>query len=508
MLPSACAKAGVVALTRSLAVEWARYGIRLNAIAPGPIPTEGAFSRLVPSPEIEAQQPGDRVSPPAASARPEELAELAAFLVSDASDWMRGEVVTLDGGEWLYGAGEFNQLLELPPEMWEKLKAARKGRRLRRSGRRSVRPALAALVLIAAVLPVAGHDFAFTEVLLVLKSDGTWQAELTVDCDALALGVSPSTDNAELKAILEGLSPAEFVGRVEQARETLARRVRVRFDGRRQAPTISFPGLDGQTEPGLVTVLGTTARLTGKIPEGAASVTFFASRALRPVRLTVLEQTTVRGAAWTLVAGEESPPYALDAAVPASPPDRAAVVLRHGVLGFEHILPRGLDHILFVVGLFLLSRRTGPLLWQITAFTVAHTLTLALSSLGVVTLPSRLVETLIALSIAYVAIENLITDELKPWRPAVVFAFGLLHGLGFADALSALGLPAGEFVPALLAFNIGVELGQLCVVLLCLLVVGGLRNKPWYRERITVPASALIGVIGLWWALSRGLGLG
>jgi hypothetical protein len=172
-------------------------------------------------------------------------------------------------------------------------------------------------------------------------------------------------------------------------------------------------------------------------------------------------------------------------------------------LGFEHILPRGTDHVLFVLGLFLLSAQLKPLLLQVTTFTVAHAATLVLSTYGLVSLPPAIVEPLIALSIAYIAIENIVVREFKPRRLLVVFAFGLLHGLGFAGALASLGLPPDDFLPALLAFNLGVEVGQIVVVLAALCTVGLFSRRPWYRERVVVSLSMLVGLIGAYWTFAR-----
>src|SRR5213075_1005514 len=110
------------------------------------------------------------------------------------------------------------------------------------------------------------------------------------------------------------------------------------------------------------------------------------------------------------------------------PPSRRTVAKRYLKLGFIHFVPEGPDPILFVLGLFLLSRRLKPILWQVIAFTVGHTLTLILSSYGVVSLRPSIVEPLIALSIVFVAVVNILSPELKPWRLVAVFAFGLLHG--------------------------------------------------------------------------------
>lgn len=173
-------------------------------------------------------------------------------------------------------------------------------------------------------------------------------------------------------------------------------------------------------------------------------------------------------------------------------------------VGYEHIVPLGLDHILFVIGLFLLSTHWKPLLLQISAFTLAHTLTLALGMLGIITIPASVVEPLIALSIAYVAIENILFRSMRWWRPLMVFAFGLLHGLGFASVLTDFGLTTQSFIAGLLGFNLGVELGQLSVIAACFLTVGiWLSGREIYRRWVVIPGSAIIALTGLFWFIER-----
>ena len=176
-------------------------------------------------------------------------------------------------------------------------------------------------------------------------------------------------------------------------------------------------------------------------------------------------------------------------------------------IGFAHIVPGGLDHVLFVLGLFLLAASLRTLLLQVTAFTLAHSISLAIAYSGVVRAPAALVEPLIALSIAWIAFENLFATTLSRRRLVVVTAFGLLHGLGFATALSGLGLSGPSFVATLAGFNLGVELGQIAVVAAAACVLAPWRVDETTRRRwIVRPASLVIAVTGLVWAGQRVLG--
>jgi hypothetical protein len=181
-------------------------------------------------------------------------------------------------------------------------------------------------------------------------------------------------------------------------------------------------------------------------------------------------------------------------------PRQAAMYLR---LGFKHIVPEGIDHILFVLGLFFLGITWRKLLTQTTVFTIAHATTLFLSTYGIFSLPSRYVEPGIALSITWIAIENVVSPQLGPARLAIVFCFGLIHGLGFAGSLSDVPFPKRDFLVALLGFNFGVDAGQLFVIAIAFLTVGWCRNEPWFRRRIAIPCSLVIAAVGLYWAVQR-----
>ena len=171
--------------------------------------------------------------------------------------------------------------------------------------------------------------------------------------------------------------------------------------------------------------------------------------------------------------------------------------------GFVHVVPLGLDHILFVFGIFLLSRKWKPLILQVSAFTLAHTLTLALATLGIISVSSKIVEPIIAASIAIIAIENIIFPGYKPYRLVVVFIFGLIHGLGFAGALSGFDLEPSSLLVGLFGFNLGVEFGQLSLLFAAYMFTAQIKNKENYRQWIVLPGSIIIALFGVYWTIER-----
>jgi hypothetical protein len=365
-----------------------------------------------------------------------------------------------------------------------------------------MRPLALLAGLLTLATPANAHNFAFTDVQLALHDDGSYVVDVICDLDALALGAPSTADSAVLAAEIEAMNPAARDELVQRLEALLKRRLRVRFDGERDDFDVSLPGRGRPSREGVPpTALGLVARLSGRAPVDARQITFFASRAFPPVRLTVTRAGEDNGPVEVLAPGAESWPVPL--AGPRTAAGRFQTFRRFVLLGVTHIVPWGLDHVLFVLGLALLSPRLGPLLAQVTAFTVAHTLTLALSSYGVVRLSPAVVEPLIALSIVYVAVENVVSPKLRPSRLVLVFAFGLLHGLGFAGVLGEIGLPEGQQLTALLAFNVGVELGQLAVIALATLVLGAWVKLGGDRKTVVRPASLLIAAVGLFWLVQR-----
>ena len=170
--------------------------------------------------------------------------------------------------------------------------------------------------------------------------------------------------------------------------------------------------------------------------------------------------------------------------------------------GFLHVIPAGLDHILFIIALFLLTPKLKPLLTQSLVFTVAHSLTLGLTVAGKIPFEARIIEPLIALSIAYVAIENLFLKELKPWRLGLIFALGLLHGMGFGSVMSELPVDPSQLVLPVIGFNLGVEVAQVIILLIALSVTVWWNEKKEYNY-LRIAASLAIAATGLFWTVER-----
>jgi hypothetical protein len=367
--------------------------------------------------------------------------------------------------------------------------------------------AVALLWFVSTAMPVAAHEIRPAVVEVLLQPDGSYQAEIRLNLEAMLAGIGAShkdsdeSENAFVYNRLRRLPPADMEREFALFQADFLKGVELMGDGVRLQPRVQ--GLSVPAVGDIQLARDSVIKLRGQLPAEVRTLTWrwderFGASVVRVDAANERELYTAY-----LQPGAGSDVIDLRGVEMQSP---WAIFGNYLVIGFEHIVPKGADHILFVIGLYLLSPSWRVLLWQVTAFTLAHTITLALSTLGWVQIPATIVEPLIAASIVYVCVENLFQQRLTRWRPLVVFGFGLLHGLGFASVLSDIGLSSGHFVTGLIAFNLGVELGQLAVLAVCFMLIGlWFRHRPWYRRMIAVPASLAIALVGSYWLVERTL---
>jgi len=371
---------------------------------------------------------------------------------------------------------------------------------------------LALALLLLGLAPAATADIVKPALIEIsVFTDGRFRTEIRASIEALLTGINARYKNtteaptSEEYDRLRELEAAQLSEAFRPFRQRMLDAIELRVDGKRAAAEItevSIP-VPGYTKVPRISVIV----LEGQIPKDTRELTWYYPAAFgdNAVRVRQVDHDNDRWhwSAWQWIREDKtSQPFSLNEVFRS--PGFLEVVKEYTAAGFDHIIPDGLDHILFVLGLFLFSARLRPLLWQVTMFTIAHSITLALAMTGLIELPARVVEPLIALSIAYVGVENIWHRELHNSRLLLVFGFGLLHGLGFASMLSDFGMPPNAFFTALISFNLGVEAGQLTVIGLAFLAVGLLfHRRVYYRAMITIPGSLVISAVGLYWTWQR-----
>ena len=267
----------------------------------------------------------------------------------------------------------------------------------------------AALACLVSPLELDAHEIGTTRVVAAFAHDDAYAITVTADASAL-LGRLELAAKRPLSSLT---SATEYQRAFDALCDGVTRDVSISFDGVASVPRPTCVVDAALSDPGNpFDVLGVTVTLRGAVPHGARDFRWRYGLTFASYALTVTSSNPATDRITWIDGGEDSGRLALVRA--AAPQTRTSVAWMYLGLGFTHILPKGLDHILFVLGIFLLSRRLRPMLWQVSAFTLAHTITLGLTLYGIINVPSSVVEPLIAVSIVYVAVENIFTSELKP----------------------------------------------------------------------------------------------
>lgn len=361
--------------------------------------------------------------------------------------------------------------------------------------------------------PSVAHTDDINQATLSLTNGEHYQLTVTVDLiHLLKQYLNISGDDEKVMIWLNQQSLSEQKSLLEQLKQLISQQSKIYFDNKATNIAV-FKGLELQylkrilSQQLSATEYKTQLQATGSIPENVSAVNIRFSPLLGNVILKVVrpEQEIMSAAALSNSYQTRTVNQQLAANSQLST-TALAIAGDYIYQGFVHILPKGLDHILFVLALFLFAKRRSTLLWQISAFTLAHTLTLALGIYGIISLPGDIVEPLIALSIVYVGLENIYrakNNKTSHTRMPIIFAFGLLHGLGFASVLADVGLPPSQYALSLISFNIGVELGQLTVIALAFISLLPFRAKGWYQTKLVLALNIAIAIVASYWVIER-----
>lgn len=367
------------------------------------------------------------------------------------------------------------------------------------------------LTAITLYLPVSADVVKPALVEISVYTDERVEIEIRTSVEALLTEINgrfrntTESPNAEAYDRFREMSADDLTVAFRSFHDRLLNGVQLTIDGKAvplQIATVDIPP-PGYTKVPRASVI----YLEGHIPRDALALTWYYPLAFgdQAVRVRQVNEETNQ---WHWSAHqwirEDRPtdPFSLTEIF--GQPSQIKVMNTYVEAGFFHIVPRGWDHMLFIMGIFLMTLKLKPLIWQATMFTLAHSMTLTAGVFEWIRLPVAIVEPLIALSIAYVAIENLFLKRMSRFRLPVVFAFGLLHGLGFASMLTDFGLPEGAYIQALLWFNVGVEFGQLAVLFAGYFVLSiWFSRESTFRRWVTLPGSVIIGWIGVSWCYDR-----
>ena len=367
------------------------------------------------------------------------------------------------------------------------------------------------------ILLVLFSKLAFADVVkpalieIVANTDGAVNIEIRASIEALLTGINTKYKNTQDSPyaaeydLLRNMPSEQLLVEFNKFKDYMLDEVKLTVDGKKiklfldkaEIPEVGYPKV-----PRISLI-----KLKAKIARDSKQLVWFyplkfGDNAVR-VKQVNREQEQYHWSDWQWLRNNKSSlPFSLSELF--KPIPLGQQLMTYLSLGVMHIVPKGLDHILFILGIFLFTHKMRPLISQVTMFTIAHTITLGLAINGTISLPAQIVEPLIALSIAYVGLENIWVKSLHWWRLLLVFAFGLLHGLGFASVLADFGMPEANFVSALLSFNLGVEIAQIAIILVAYLTVKYWRHTHyWQKTRIAL--SMMIAVVGIYWTLERAL---